>query len=72
MKVVRETPTVSITSDALVIRIPWQSVDVERLATQSGRRRLTVEDVIDMVEGGRLAHRLGKTRSVQSLKELGS
>ena len=66
----RRTPTVSITSDALVIRIPWNTVDVGSASAGVAKRRLTAEDVLEMVEAGRLAHRLGKTRVVRSLKEL--
>ena len=66
----RRTPTVSITSDALVIRIPWNTVDLGYAGAGVAKRRLTAEDVLEMVEAGRLAHRLGKTRVVRSLKEL--
>jgi hypothetical protein len=66
------TPTVSITSDALVIRIPWHAVDIEHAAVRFSRRRLTVEHVLDLVEAGRLAHRSGKTRFVRSLRDLTS
>ena len=63
-------PTVSVTSDALIIRIPWGAVSLQHVHAPSSRRRLTIQDVLELVEAGRLAHRLGKTRSVQSLKEL--
>lgn len=62
--------SVSLTSDALVIRIPWNSLDIKEPKSPFRRRRLTAKDVLELVEAGRLAHRLGKTRSVRSLKEL--
>jgi hypothetical protein len=63
-------PTVSVTTDALVIRIPWNTVEITRGRTPQHKRRLTIADVLEIVEAGRLAHRLGKTRSIRSLKEL--
>ncbi len=63
-------PTVSVTAEALVIRIPWKAVDIVSPRAGQGKRRLTVDDVLELVEAGRVAHRLGKTRSVRSLKEL--
>lgn len=63
-------PTVSVTSDALIIRIPWGAVNIRHAEASSRKRRLTINDVLELAEAGRLAHRLGKTRSVQSLKEL--
>ena len=63
-------PTVSVTSEALVIRIPWHAVEIGRVNAQPRKRRLTARDVLELVEAGRLAHRLGRTRSVRSLKEL--
>jgi len=65
--VLRE-PSVSVTSDALIIRIPWDAMSFRQALR--AKRRLTVQDVLELVEAGRLAHRLGKTRSVRSLKEL--
>lgn len=62
-------PTVSLTPDALVIRIPWQVVQIGPEGS-SRRRRMTVEDVLELVEAGRLAHRLGNTRLISSLQEL--
>lgn len=64
------SPTVSVTDDELIIRIPWNAMEVGRLGAQRRRRSLTAQDVLDIVEAGRLAHRLGKTRSVRSLKDL--
>ena len=64
-------PTVAVTNDALIIRIPWGAMDVGNLlASHRAKRRLTVQDVVECVEAGRLAHRLGKTLAVRSLKEL--
>ncbi len=63
-------PTLSVTTDALVIRIPWNAVEIGRAGMPKRKRRLTVDDVLELVEAGRLAHRLGKTRSVRSLKEV--
>ena len=62
-------PTVSMTGDELVIRIPWKVVHVSNRGLRP-KRRLTIQDVLEMVEAGRLAHHLGKTRIVRSLKEL--
>ena len=68
---VSREPTVAVTSDGLIIRIPWGAMAVGNLPTPHRvKRRLTVHDVVECVEAGRLAHRLGKTRSVRSLKEL--
>jgi len=63
-------PTVFATRDALVVRIPWDSLDLREPQITRRKRRLTIRDVSELVEAGRLAHRLGKTRSVRSLKEL--
>ena len=63
-------PTVSMTPEALIIRIPWNAVEIGRARTALRRRRLTAEDVLELVDAGRLAHRLGKTRAIRSLKEL--
>ena len=63
-------PTVSVTPEALVIRIPWNTVELGRVTASHRKHRLTVEDVREFVEAGRLAHHLGKTRSIRSLKEL--
>lgn len=63
-------PSVSVTRDALVIRIPWNAVDIREPKPRYGKRRLTAKDVLELAEAGRLAHRLGKTRAVRSLKEL--
>ena len=63
-------PPVSFTPEALVIRIPWGTVDLGGVGSSRRKRRLTADDVLELVEAGRLAHQLGKTRSVQSLKEL--
>ena len=63
-------PTVSVTPEALVIRIPWNTVEIGSIPPQQRKRRLTVEDVLEIVEAGRLAYRLGKTRPVHSLKAL--
>ena len=60
--------TVSMTTDGLVIRIPWNSVEIGRIGLS--KQGLTVRDVLELVEAGRLAHRKGKTRTVHSLKEL--
>ena len=65
-----QQPTVSVTRDALIIRIPWDSFDLRESQGPATKRRLTIRDVSELVEAGRLAHRLGKTRSVKSLKEL--
>ena len=62
-------PIVNVTKDALVIRIPWQTLR-EGLPRRSGRPRLTVEEVLRVVEGGRRIHRLGKTKLIGSLREL--
>ena len=66
----KQAPTVSLTEDALVIRIPWHAVNLGHMGRRSRKRRLTAEDVLDLVTVGRWAHRNGKTRSVRSLKEL--
>ena len=64
-------PTVAVTSNALIIRIPWEAMDVGNLSSSHGaKRRLSAHDILECVEAGRLAHRLGKTRAVRSLKEL--
>ncbi len=63
-------PSVSMTSEGLVIRIPWNAVHIGPPLISSRKRRLTAQDVLAIVDSGRLAHRLGNTRSVQSLKEL--
>lgn len=63
-------PTVSVTEDALIIRIPWNTVALRESAASRRHRRLTTRDVLTFVEAGRLAHRLGNTRTVNSLKEL--
>ena len=63
-------PTVSVTLDALVIRIPWDAVATNRSGVLRRKRRFTVEDVLQLVEAGRLSHRLGKTRAVKSLEDL--
>ena len=63
-------PTVSMTPEALVIRIPWQAVELGRRYTARAPRHVTREDVLQIVEAGRLAHRVGKSRSVKSLREL--
>lgn len=65
-------PTVSLTEEGLVIRIPWHTVDLGALKGRKHPRHLTVRDVLELVEAGRLAHRLGMTRTVRSLKELAS
>jgi hypothetical protein len=61
-------PTVSVTPEGLVISIPWRAVGLESSGPARRRRRLTVDDVLDFVEAGRLAGQLGLTRTVQSLK----
>jgi hypothetical protein len=68
----KQNATVSLTQDALVIRIPWHAVNLGdgEMGRMSRKRRLTAEDVLDLVAVGRWAHRSGKTRSVRSLKEL--
>ena len=63
-------PTVSVTAEALIIRIPWNAVNIGTRTTAQHKRKLTIDDVLEMVEAGRLAHHVGKTRSVQSLKDL--
>ena len=63
-------PTVALTDAGLVICIPWNAVDITRPKSVSRRRRLTAQDVLELVEAGRLAHRLRKTRLLKSLKEL--
>lgn len=63
-------PSVSITNDGLIIRIPWNTVDIPPSLRSRRKRRLTSQDVLELVEAGRLAHRLGKTRLVHSLKDL--
>ncbi len=63
-------PTVSVTADGLVIRIPWRVVDVESTDKSGRKRQLSIDDVLEFVEAGRLAHRLGLARTVKSLKEL--
>jgi len=60
-------PTVSITSGALVIRIPWGAVNISHAEMRRAKRKLTVQDVLEFVEAGRLAYRVGKTRTVRSL-----
>ncbi|MDP3722138.1 MAG: hypothetical protein Q8R91_01405 [Candidatus Omnitrophota bacterium] len=66
----KSQPLVSVTADELVIRIPWNALELREVGVQQPKRRLTAQDVLELVEAGRLAHRLGKTRSVRSLKEL--
>jgi len=63
-------PTVSVTTEELVIRIPWNAMELGRIGAPRHKRALTAQDVLELVEAGRLAHRLGKTRSVPSLKDL--
>lgn len=63
-------PSVSVTNEGLVIRIPWNTVEMPASLGSRRKRRLTSQDVFEMVEAGRLAHRLGKTRVIRSLKEL--
>ncbi len=63
-------PTVSVTSEALIIRIPWNTVDVGAAGSLRREQRLTIQDVLEMVAAGRLAHRLRKTRSIRSLKDV--
>ena len=65
-------PTVAVTPEALVIRIPWNTVEIGSLRAKRRKRRLTAEDVLELVEAGRLAYRLGMTRPIQSLKALNS
>ena len=61
-------PSVSFTPEALVIRIPWDAMKTNPLNPKA--RKLTARDVLEIVEAGRLAHALGRTRSVRSLKAL--
>jgi len=63
-------PSVSVTNDALIIRIPWNTVDISPSRHARQKRRLTAQDVLELVEAGRLSRRLGKTRLVRSLKDL--
>ena len=63
-------PTVSMTPEALIIRIPWNAVEIGSAGTSQRKRRLTADDVLELVDAGRLAHRLGKTRAIRSLKAL--
>ncbi len=65
-------PRISIVRNELIIRIPLNAMALDRASASARKRRLTVRDVVELVEAGRLAHRLGKTRSVRSLKELDS
>ena len=63
-------PTVSVTDNALVIRIPWNSVAILESKLPLRKRQLKIQNVLELVDAGRRAHRLGKTRSIRSLKEL--
>lgn len=63
-------PTVSVTPEGLVIRIPWRAMDLGSSSPSGRKRKLTANDVLEFVEAGRLARQLGLTRSVKSLKEL--
>ena len=62
-------PTVAFTSEALVIRIPWNTVHMQPDARGPKARKLTTRDVPEIVDAGRLAHALGMTRSVGSLDD---
>jgi hypothetical protein len=62
-------PQMSVTKDALVIRIPWESLR-SSLPAPTRQRRLTAEGILKLVEAGRRAHRLGKTKLIGSLREL--
>jgi len=66
----KSQPMVSVTAKELILRIPWKALELSQGGVIQRKRRLTVQDVLELVEAGRLAHRLGKTRSVRSLQEL--
>ncbi len=65
-----QQPTVSFTDHGLVICIPWNAVDITKPRYTSKRRKLKAQDVLEIVEAGRLAHKLGKSKLVKSLKDL--
>lgn len=61
----------TVSKDALIIRIPWGALS-SRLKAGPKRRglRLTAADVLRLVSEGRKAHAAGRTRAVKSLSEL--
>ncbi len=61
--------TMTVTKKELIVHIPWEIV-AQHLRPKSYKTRFTVEDVLRLVEEGRQAHRLGKTRVISSLKDL--
>lgn len=63
--------TMTVTKKALIVRIPWEIV-AQHLRPKSHKTHFTAEDVLKLVEEGRQAHRVGKTRVISSLKELRS
>jgi hypothetical protein len=65
----RIAPNISVTRNALVIRIPWETFRESR-STRLLRRRLDVKDILQLVGEGRRAHRLGHTRVISSLRAL--
>ncbi|MBI4678694.1 MAG: hypothetical protein HY748_14035 [Elusimicrobia bacterium] len=60
---------VTVTKDALVVRIPW--AEVAHVLQAGGRRaRVCAAEVLEFVREGRAAHRKGRARLVSSLSDL--
>lgn len=62
----------TVTHGALIVRIPWDEI-VPRLRSKfkfKGKIKLTAGEVLDFVKEGRLAHRQGKTKLINSLSDL--
>lgn len=68
---INKEATVSITKEALVVRIPWRMV-VRKIEPRVSKSQLSVKDVLSLVAEGRKAHKEGKTRLIKSLAELQS
>ena len=69
---VTQQTTMTVTKEALIVRIPWSAVARHIKPKSHDKVRLTTEDVLRLVEEGRRAHRLGKTKVIRSLSELRS
>ena len=69
---VTQQTTMTVTKEALIVRIPWDAVARHIKPKPYDKVRLTIEDVLRLVGEGRQAHRLGKTKVIRSLNELKS
>jgi hypothetical protein len=69
---VTQQTTMTVTKQALIVRIPWDALVQHIKPKPYDKIRFTIEDVLRLVEEGRHAHRLGKTKAVRSLSELKS